>query len=162
VTDTVNHPREGSQMGMFPALGISSTGLAAERLRMDVIANNLANADSTNGVGDAYHRKAVTMAPAPGGAEFALPRPAGNASTEGVADLHGVAVTGIVEDTAPLKKVYDPGNPEADTKGYVTKPNVNAVTEMVDMVAATRAFQANVTAFEATKAMAKDALRIIS
>ena len=144
------------------SLAIARTGLDAQQLSLDVIANNLANADSTNGVGDAYHRKAVTMAPAPGGAEFALPRPAGNASTDGVADLHGVAVTGIVEDTAPLKKVYDPGNPEADTKGYVTKPNVNAVTEMVDMVAATRAFQANVTAFEATKAMAKDALRIIS
>ena len=85
-------------MGMYAALGISATGLAAERLRMDVIANNLANADSTNGVGDAYRRKAVTMAPAPGGAQFALPRPAGIESTAGAADLHGVAVTGIVED----------------------------------------------------------------
>ena len=149
-------------MGMYPALGISATGLAAERLRMDVIANNLANADSTNGVGDAYHRKAVMMAPAPGGAQFALPRPAGIESTEGAADLHGVAVTGIVEDPTPLRKVYEPGHPEADDKGYVTRPNVDAVTEMVDMVAATRAFQANVTAFEATKSMAKDALRIIN
>ena len=149
-------------MGMYPALGISATGLAAERLRMDVIANNLANADSTSGVGDAYHRKAVMMAPAAGGAQFSLPGPAGITSTEDTADLHGVAVTGVVEDTAPLRKVYEPGNPEADAKGYVTKPNVDAVTEMVDMVAATRAFQANVTAFEATKAMAKDSLRIIS
>lgn len=149
-------------MGMYAALGISATGLAAERLRMDVIADNLANADSTKGVGDAYRRKAVTMAPAPGGAEFALPRPPGIASTDGAADMHGVAVTGIVEDTSPLRKVYEPGNPEADAKGYVTRPNVDAVTEMTDMVAATRAFEANVTAFEATKSMAKDALRIIS
>jgi flagellar basal-body rod protein FlgC len=149
-------------MGMYAALGISATGLAAERLRMDVIANNLANADSTNGVSDAYRRRAVTMAPAPGGAQFALPRPAGIESTEGAADLHGVAVTGIVEDPTPLRKVYEPGHPEADDDGYVTRPNVDAVTEMVDMVAATRAFQANVTAFEATKAMAKDALRIIN
>ena len=73
-----------------------------------------------------------------------------------------MAVTGIVEDDAPLRKVYEPGHPEADADGYVTRPNVDAVTEMVDMVAATRAFQANVTAFEATKAMAKDSLRIIS
>ena len=149
-------------MGMYAALGIRATGLAAERLRMDVIANNLANADSTNGVGDAYHRKAVTMAPAPGGAQFALPRPAGIESTAGAADMHGVAVTGIVEDTSPLRKVYEPGHPDADAKGYVTRPNVEAVTEMTDMVAATRAFEANVTAFEATKSMAKDALRIIS
>ncbi len=149
-------------MGMYAALGISATGLAAERLRMDVIANNLANADSTNGVGDAYRRKAVTMAPAPGGAQFALPRPAGIESTAGAADLHGVAVTGIVEDASPLRRVYEPGHPEADAKGYVTRPNVNAVTEMTDMVAATRAFQANVTAFEATKSMARDSLRIIS
>ncbi len=149
-------------MGMYAALGISATGLAAERLRMDVIANNLANADSTNGVGDAYRRKAVTMAPAPGGAQFALPRPAGIESTAGAADLHGVAVTGIVEDASPLRRVYEPGHPEADDRGYVTRPNVDAVTEMTDMVAATRAFQANVTAFEATKSMARDSLRIIS
>ena len=78
------------------------------------------------------------------------------------ADLHGVAVTGIVEDPTPLRKVYEPGHPDADAKGYVTRPNVDAVVEMTDMVAATRAFQANVTAFEATKSMAKDALRIIN
>ena len=149
-------------MGMYAALGISATGLAAERLRMDVIANNLANADSTNGVGDAYRRKVVTMSPAPGGAQFALPRPAGIESTAGAADLHGVSVNGIVEDPTPLRRVYEPGHPDADGEGYVTRPNVDAVTEMVDMVAATRAFQANVTAFEATKSMARDSLRIIT
>jgi flagellar basal-body rod protein FlgC len=149
-------------MGMYAALGISATGLAAERLRMDVIASNLANADSTNGVGDAYRRKVVQMAQAPGGGQFALPRPAGIESTEGAADLHGVSVTGIVEDPTPLRRVHEPGHPDADADGYVTRPNVDAVTEMVDMVAATRAFQANVTAFEATKMMAKDALRIIT
>jgi flagellar basal-body rod protein FlgC len=149
-------------MGMYAALGISATGLAAERLRMDVIANNLANADSTKGVGDAYRRKVVTMSPAPDGAQFALPRPAGIESTAGAADLHGVAVNGIVEDPTPLRRVYEPGHPDADGEGYVTRPNVDAVTEMVDMVAATRAFQANVTAFEATKSMARDSLRIIT
>mgnify|MGYP000014576761 FL=1 len=149
-------------MGMYAALGISATGLAAERLRMDVIASNLSNADSTNGVGDAYRRKVVQMAQAPGGGQFALPRPAGIESTEGAADLHGVSVTGIVEDPTPLRRVHEPGHPDADADGYVTRPNVDAVTEMVDMVAATRAFQANVTAFEATKMMAKDALRIIT
>jgi len=84
-------------MGMYAALGISASGLAAERLRMDVIASNLANADSTNGVGDAYHRKAVVMAESSGsGAQFSLPRPAGVSSTgDGTGDLNGVAVTGI-------------------------------------------------------------------
>src|SRR6478752_2577410 len=120
-------------MGMYAALGISATGLAAERLRMDVIANNLANADSTKGVGDAYRRKVVEFAPAPAGAQFSLPRPAGIESTDGAADMHGVDVTGIVEDGTPLRKVYDPGNPDADQKGYVTKPNVDAVVEMTDM-----------------------------
>ena len=79
-----------------------------------------------------------------------------------IAAVNGVAVTGIVEDPTPLRKVYEPGHPDADANGYVTRPNVDAVVEMTDMVAATRAFQANVTAFEATKSMAKDSLRIIS
>jgi flagellar basal-body rod protein FlgC len=150
-------------MGMYAALGISASGLAAERLRMDVIANNLANADSTNGVGDAYRRKAVALAESSGsGAQFTLPRPAGLGGGDGSHDLHGVSVTGIVEDPTPLRKVYEPGHPDADANGYVTRPNVDAVVEMTDMVAATRAFQANVTAFEASKSIAKDALRIIN
>lgn len=145
-------------MGMYAALGISATGLAAERLRMDVIASNLANADSTEGVGKAYRRKEVVMTPAGDGAAFSLPGAPGT----GAASANGVAVSGIVDDPTPLRRVYDPGHPDADANGYVTRPNVNAVTEMTDMVAATRAFQANVTAFEATKSMAKDALRLIS
>lgn len=146
-------------MGIYASLGISATGMSAQRLRMDTIASNLANADSTNGVGEAYRRKAVTMTAAPGGPGFALPRPTGSVSGE--ADLHGVAVTGIVEDNSPLRRIYEPGHPLADAEGYVTRPNVNAVTEMVDLVAAARSFQSNVAAFEATKNMARDALRII-
>jgi len=147
-------------MSMYSALGISATGMTAERLRMDVIADNLANADSTTGVGQAYRRKAVTMAPAAGAAmDFRLP--AGAPGAGAVGGAAGVQVTGIVEDGSDLRRVFEPGHPLADADGYVTKPNVNAVTEMVDMVAATRAFEANVTAFEATKSMARDALRII-
>jgi flagellar basal-body rod protein FlgC len=144
-------------MSLYSALGISATGMTAERLRMDIVADNLANADSTTGVGAAYRRKAVTMAPASPPAEFRLP--GGGTGAGGV--LGGVSVTGIVEDGSPLRRVFEPGHPLADAQGYVTKPNVNAVTEMVDMVAATRAFEANVTAFEASKTMARDALRII-
>ena len=145
---------------MYASLGISATGMSAQRLRMDTIASNLANADSTNGVGEAYRRKAVSMTQAPGGPAFALPRPTGSVNA-GQGDLQGVAVTGILEDQSPLRRVYEPGHPLADGEGYVTRPNVNAVTEMVDLVAASRSFQSNVAAFEATKNMARDALRII-
>lgn len=148
-------------MGMYPALGVSATGLAAQRLRMDVIANNLANVDSTTGVGQAYHRKMIVMSEAPNGAVFRIPSPVAEQAGGAGADLHGVAVQGIVDDTTELRRVFEPGNPLADQDGYVTKPNVNPVTEMVDMVAASRSYQANVTAFEATKAMARDALRLL-
>lgn len=148
-------------MGMYPALGISATGLAAQRLRMDVIANNLANVDSTTGVGEAYRRKVVVMGEAPGGMQFRIPRPAGDPSAGAAGDLHGVDVQAIAEDQTALRRVYEPGNPLADQFGYVTKPNVNPVTEMVDMVAASRSYQSNVTAYEATKNMAKEALRLL-
>ena len=106
-------------MGMYAALGISATGLAAERLRMDVIANNLANADSTNGVGDAYRRKAVAMAgrPARRGPVLAAAPRRHRRRRRRRADLHGVAVTGIVEDPAPLRKVYEPGPPRRRRQG---------------------------------------------
>lgn len=144
-------------MGMYAALGISASGLSAQRLRMDVVANNLANADATLGVGQAYRRKEVVMTTAPGGAAFSIP---GTTDT-GAEDMRGVRVSAIVEDQAPLRKVYQPGDPNADAQGYVTKPNVNTVTEMVDMIAATRSYQANVTAFDATKAMALETLKVL-
>jgi flagellar basal-body rod protein FlgC len=148
-------------MGMYAALGISATGLSAQRLRMDVVANNLANADATLGPGQAYRRKEVVMTTAPGGSSFALPGTATGSDGQSASDLKGVAVSGIVEDQTPLRKVYQPGDPNADAKGYVTKPNVNSVTEMVDMIAATRSYQANVTAFDATKQMALEALKVL-
>jgi flagellar basal-body rod protein FlgC len=148
-------------MSLYAALGISATGMTAERLRMDVVADNLANADSTLGVGEAYRRKAVTMAPGSAQAVFRLPGEGPSTLGGALGGAAGVRVTGIVEDGSELRRVFEPGHPLADAQGYVTKPNVNPVTEMVDMVAATRAFEANVTAFEASKAMARDALRII-
>ncbi|MFN8109642.1 MAG: flagellar basal body rod protein FlgC [Thermoleophilia bacterium] len=156
-------------MGMYESLDVSATGLAAQRIRMDVIANNLANVDSTTGVGQAYRRKMVVMQEATGSAaSFQIPF-VGTTGTAGdgtaidanTSPFHGVNTPAIVEDTTAQPRVYEPGNPLADRFGYVTKPNVNSVTEMVDMVAATRSYQANVTAFEATKSMAKDALRLL-
>jgi flagellar basal-body rod protein FlgC len=143
------------------ALQVSATGLSAQRLRMEVIASNLANADSTTGPGQAFRRQTVVMTPAPaGGQEFSLRRPAALSGSGSRTDLAGVAVTGIVADQSPLRRVYRPGDPLADAEGYVTKPNVDTVTEMVDMVAATRAYQANVTAMGAAKQMFQDTLRI--
>lgn len=148
-------------MGMYSTLGVSATGMAAQRLRMDVVASNLANADSTLGVGQAYRRRVVAMGEAPSEPQFRLAAPEGVRQQPGEGDLHGVEVTGIVEDTSELRREYEPGHPLADAAGYVTKPNVNTVTEMVDMVAASRSYQANVTAFEATKSMARSALRLL-
>lgn len=148
-------------MGMYAALGISATGLSAQRLRMDVVANNLANVDSTFGPGQAYRRKEVVMTSAPGGAAFSLPKGVGGRAM-GTTEMQGVQVAGIVEDTrTPMRRVYQPGHPQADAKGYVTKPNVNSVTEMVDLVAATRSYQANVTTFDATTQMALETLKVL-
>ena len=148
-------------MGMYAALGISASGLSAQRLRMDVIANNLANVDSTSGPGQAFRRKEIMMTTAPGAANFSLPGGLG-ATPIATDDLTGVQVAGIEEDThTPMRRVYEPGHPQADAKGYVTKPNVNAVTEMVDLVAATRSYQANVTTFDATTQMALETLKVM-
>jgi len=131
-------------MGLFDSLGISSTGLTAQRLRMDVTAENLANAQSVG-----YRRKDVVVREAQGGSDFgnvlqsAMGSPAGK----------GVEVAQITTDQSPGRKVYDPGHPDADAQGYVTLPNVNPVTEMVDLIDSSRAYEANVTAMQAAKQM---------
>jgi flagellar basal-body rod protein FlgC len=126
-------------MGMFDAFAISGSGMTAERLRMDVIASNLANADSTQGAnGQPYRRRMVVLQ-------------AGSQSFDQV--LSGVKVAGIVEDQSPLRRVYDPSHPDADAQGYVTLPNVNPVTEMVDLITSSRGYEANVTAMNAAKQM---------
>jgi flagellar basal-body rod protein FlgC len=126
-------------MGMFDALNISATGMSAERLRMDVIAENLANAETTRGAnGQPYRRQEVVLQEkSPSFGEV----------------LGGVQVAGIVSDPTPPRKVYDPGHPDADKNGYVSLPNVNPVTEMVDLITASRGYEANVTAMNAAKQM---------
>ena len=124
---------------MFDAFAISGSGMTAERLRMDVIASNLANADSTRGAdGQPYRRRMVVLQ-------------AGSPSFDQV--LSGVKVAGVVEDQSPLRRVYDPSHPDADAQGYVTLPNVNPVTEMVDLITSSRGYEANVTAMNAAKQM---------
>ena len=136
-------------MGLFDALDASGSALSAERVRMDVTAENLANAQSTrtaNGQGP-YRRKEVVLQEAGAGvgarASFA----------DSLQAARGVKVAGIVEDPSPSRRVYDPGHPDADAQGYVAMPNVNTVTEMTDLIGASRAYEANVTAMQTTKAM---------
>ena len=145
-------------MGFLDSLNISASGMTAERLRMDVIANNLANVNTTRTPGGGpYRRQVVEFAPAGQSFSDTLSASLGD-STGG--SLGGVQVTGIGQDNSPLKRVYEPGHPDADAQGYVTMPNIDTVTEMVDMMSATRAYEANVTAVNAVKAMAEKALDI--
>jgi flagellar basal-body rod protein FlgC len=130
-------------MGLFDALDASGSALSAERLRMDVTSENLANAQSTraaNGTGP-YKRKEVVL------------EQAGSSFADSLQAARGVRVAGIVEDSTPPRRVYDPGHPDADAQGYVTMPNVNTVTEMTDLIGASRAYEANVTAMQTAKSM---------
>lgn len=144
-------------MRIFSAIETSASGLTAERFRLDVIASNLANAQSTRTEnGGPYRRKVAVFAPL--GARYSFREVF---SRELSSFSQGVKVVGVAEDTSPFKRVYMPGHPDADAEGYVTFPNVDVVTEMVDMMAATRAYEANVTAIEAAKMMAQRALDIL-
>jgi flagellar basal-body rod protein FlgC len=126
-------------MSLFDAIDISASGLTANRTRMDVTAENLANAETTRGAnGQPYQRQEVILQErAPSFGEV----------------LGGVMVTGIVPDGTPGRRVYDPGHPDADKEGYVTLPNVNPVSEMVDLITSSRGYEANVTAMNAAKQM---------
>jgi len=147
-------------MSLFDAMRISATGMSAERTRMDVASENLANANSTNGPNGPYRRKEVALRTAGGGgfsttlASIAgsVPGSGGIGSMTG-ATGRGVQVTGVVEDKTPNRKVYDPGHPDADAQGYVSMPNVNPVVEMTDLISSSRAYEANVTAMQTSKTM---------
>jgi flagellar basal-body rod protein FlgC len=136
-------------MRVFSALDISASGLYAERTRMNVIANNLANSNSTRTPeGGPFKRQLVVLR----GTEVTDP---GNLT--GL----GVSVTGVIDDSSPFPLVYDPGHPDANADGYVAMPNVNVVEEMVDMITALRAYEANVTAIDTNKNMVRSSLDII-
>ncbi|MDO9352492.1 MAG: flagellar basal body rod protein FlgC [Solirubrobacteraceae bacterium] len=147
-------------MSLFNAMQISATGMSAERVRMDVASENLANANSTTGPNGAYKRKEVALR-ASGGGSFAstLSAAAGAASRVGGkasgigTTVGGVQVASIQDSKLPNRMVYDPGHPDANVKGYVEMPNVNPVTEMTDLISASRAYEANVTAMQTTKQM---------
>jgi flagellar basal-body rod protein FlgC len=140
-------------MSMFGGLEISASGLTAQRMRMDVTSENLANAQTTKGAdGQPYRRKEVVLQEIPSGGGFgAQLSSAMGVGSSGAAG--GVEVSQIATDPTPGKKTYDPGNPDADKQGYVEMPNVDTVTEMVDLIDSSRAYDANVTAMSATKQM---------
>ena len=145
------------------SLGIAASGLRAQRVRIDVIAENIANAETTQGPdGVPYRRKSVALRAA--GTEAVLlrrfqegmvPVPGGPDTPQG-----GVVVAGITEDTSPGQFVYDPGHPDADEAGYVLMPNVSITDEMVEMMDARRLFEANASVFEAVKAMLRRATQL--
>lgn len=147
-------------MGMFMGIDTAASGLTAERLRMDVISNNIANANTTRtDRGGAYHRRYVVFKPrerAPLSFEQTLMRAVGVRQNAG----EGVRAVAIAEDNQQGPLVYDPGHPDANAEGYVEKPNVNIVAEMVDMITAQRAYEAGTTAINAAKAMASKAMDI--
>ena len=147
-------------MGMFIGIDAAASGLTAERLRMDVISNNIANSNTTRTEnGGAYHRRYVVFEPrarAPKSFEKVLMQAVGLSRQTG----EGVRAVAITEDDTQGPMVYGPGHPDANAEGYVEKPNVNIVAEMVDMITAQRAYEANATAISAAKAMAAKALEI--
>jgi flagellar basal-body rod protein FlgC len=147
-------------MKLTNGFDISASALTAQRLRMDVISSNIANAETTrgryvNGSFEPYRRKLVVMEPM---------RPSSFASeleqAMGKQVPRGVKVSKIIEDTTPFKQVYNPGHPDADEQGYVMMPNVDIMKEMVDMISATRSYEANVTALNAAKSMIMKAMEI--
>lgn len=144
-------------MGLFSSLRISASALAAQRLRMDVVANNVANMNSTRGAdGAVYRRQSVVFREQRQGPAFgdllgtAMGRGAGA----------GVEVSSIHQDTSAPRRVHDPSHPDADQDGFIYLPNIDIVTEMTDLTSAGRAYEASATVLNATKALAQSALNI--
>ncbi len=146
-------------MGMFTAFDINASGLTAQRYRMDTIAENVANANTTRTKdGTPYVRKIVTFSEK--GKQTPFSRVLDGAMDGGYSGK-GVKVSGVYEDTVTeMNMVYDPSHPDADENGYVTYPNVNIITEMTNLIDATRMYEANATAFNASKSMALKGLEI--
>jgi flagellar basal-body rod protein FlgC len=147
-------------MGVFNVLGTAGSALTAQRLRMDVTSSNIANAETTNTPrGGPYKRERVVFQPmrlpVEGNAMLASSTSSGANGTEA---LHGVQVQRIVEDRTPPRLVFDPTHPDADADGNVAFPNVDLVTEMTDMLSASRAYEANITVINVTKNMAQRAI----
>ncbi len=144
-------------MGYFTSLDVSASGMTAQRMRMDLISQNIANANTTKTQdGTPYRRQTLVLGT---NESIGFSKYLSSSSKSALGDGK-VKVQGIKEDMSELKRVYEPDNPEADEDGYVTMPNVDIVTEMVDMISASRSYEANVTASTASKNMATQAISI--
>lgn len=164
--------------GIFSGLDISASGLRAQRVRQNIIASNLANAETTRTKeGGPYRKQTVVLKEIKEEANrkdvFVEPKLKGTKTDPkhmAIPDLEnmndpeyvgsGVRVAEIRQDDSPARMVYDPSHPDANKEGYVAMPNVNVVQEMTDMISATRAYEANATAFNATKSMLMRALEL--
>jgi len=143
-------------MSFLDSIRISASGLSAQRTRMNIISANLANVNTTRtSEGGPYVRRDVVFASRP--VEHAFQ---GILESNLARETSGVEVAGIVRDQRPLPTKYDPGHPDADEDGYVKMPNVNTVEEMVNLISATRSYEANIAALGATKSMIIKALEI--
>lgn len=147
-------------MSMFSAFNVNASGMTAQRLRMDTIAENVANANTTRTEnGTPYVRKIVSFATKGGDRSGSFHKVLKGATEAYVGQ--GVKVSGIYKDTeSQMNMVYDPSHPDADENGYVTYPNVNIITEMTNLIDASRAYEANATAFNASKSMAQQGLQL--
>jgi flagellar basal-body rod protein FlgC len=150
-------------MMMFRGMDTSASALTANRLRLDTIAANIANANTTratqvNGVWQPYRRKLVELSPK-SNQSFDNLLQAAIGTVNGQPE-QGVRVTAIREDSTPFKRMYDPEHPDADADGYVLLPNVDVMKEMVDMISASRSYEANVTVLNASKSMMMKAFEI--
>ena len=144
-------------MSLLHSLRISASALMAQRLRMDVVANNVANMNtSRTAEGGPYKRQSVSLAAQSQEVPFRDFLNRESSRTSGV----GVRVSEIREDNTPPRRVFDPAHPDADPDGYVLLPDINTVTELTDLVSARRAYEASVTVLNATKSMALQALQI--
>ena len=144
-------------MGLDQAMDISVSAIEAERRTMELISSNLANINTTRTVyGGPYRRKMAVLSEKPLSFTDELAKAEGRLS----AQPGGVQIVDVVEDQTPFQKVYKPGHPDADDQGFVQMPNVNLSDELVDMIYVSKLYEANITAFNATKKMAQDTLTI--
>lgn len=144
-------------MSFFKSINVSATGMTAERLRMDIISKNIANVNTTRtAAGTPYRRQLpIFREQSANSFEDLLNQAQGRASSG-----NGVEVSSIEEDPTPFKRIYNPGHPDADEDGFVNMPNVDVVSEMINMISATRGYEANVTAMNSSKGMVMKALEI--
>ncbi|MEA1976201.1 MAG: flagellar basal body rod protein FlgC [Bacillota bacterium] len=143
-------------MSLFNSIDISATGLTAERLRMDIISENIANAETTRTASGGPYRRKIPIYKELESNDFSSVFSEALGNNKG----NGVEVVGIKDDMSPFIRKFEPEHPDANEDGYVLLPNVNVVSEMINMVSASKAYEANVTAMNSTKSMMMKALEI--